>query len=171
MLANAPQFTNPQFVVTDPKHLWLFLDADEFTVTQLSPGQPVLIHTKAYPDRIFSGHLEIIGHELDPTTRTIKVRCRVDNPDTLLSAEMYVTVDVTATTAAGVEISSKAIFLKDNRSYVFVETGRGKFQRRGVKLGVESNGRTTILDGLEAGDRVVSEGCLLLESILEGDNS
>ena len=171
MLANAQQFINPQFVVTDPKKLWLFLDADELTVTQLIPGQPVRIHTKAYPDKTFNGHLEIIGHELDPTTRTIKARCLVDNAAGLLSAEMYVTVDVTATGAAGVEISSKAIFLKDNQPYVFVETATGEFQRRAVKLGVESNGRTAIVEGLATGDRVVSDGCLLLESILEGDNS
>ena len=171
MLANAQQFINPQFLVTDPKKLWLFLDADELTATQLSPGQPVRIHTKAYPDKTFNGHLEIIGHELDPTTRTIKARCLVDNAAGLLSAEMYVTVDVTATGAAGVEISSKAIFLKDNQPYVFVETATGEFQRRAVKLGVESNGRTAIVEGLATGDRVVSDGCLLLESILEGDNS
>jgi cobalt-zinc-cadmium efflux system membrane fusion protein len=170
MLANAQQFINPQFVVTDPKKLWLFLDVDELTVTQLSAGQPVLIHTKAYPDKIFNGRLEIIGHEIDPTTRTIKARCLVDNADGLLSAEMYVTVDVTATAAASVEISSKAIFLKDNQPYVFVETMTGEFSRRAVKLGVESSGRTAIVDGLVAGDRVVSDGCLLLESILEGDD-
>ena len=171
MLANAPQFINPQFVVTDPKKLWLFLDVDELTVTQLSPGQPVLIHTKAYPDKAFNGRLEIIGHELDPTTRTIKARCLVDNAEGLLSAEMYVTVDVTATAAAGVEVSSKAIFLRDNQPYVFVETAAGEFLRRAVKLGVESGGRTAIIDGVAVGDRVVSEGCLLLESILEGDNT
>ena len=171
MLANAPQFINPQFVVTDLKRLWLFLDADELTVTQLAPGQKIFIHTQAYPDKTFQGHLEIIGHELDPTTRTIKARCVVDNGDSLLRAEMYVTVDVAANTAAAVEISSKAIFLKDNQPCVFVETGPGEFQRRIVKLGVESNGRTAILDGIAAGERVVSDGCLLLESIFEGGNS
>ena len=171
MLANAQQFINPQFVVTDPKKLWLFLDVDELTVTQLVSGQPVLIHTKAFPEKVFHAHLEIIGHELDPTTRTIKARCLVDNIDGQLSAEMYVTADVTATTAAGVEISSKAIFLKDNQPYIFVETVTGQFVRHAVKLGLESNGRTAIVEGVVAGDRVVSEGALLLESILEGDNS
>ena len=171
MLANAQQFINPQFVVTDPKRLWLFLDADELTVTRLTPGQLVQVHTKAFPDKIFTGQLETIGHELDPATRTIKVRCRVDNREGLLSAEMYVTVDVTALSVAGVEVLSKAIFIKDNQPNVFVEAGAGQFQRRTVKLGAESNGHTVVTDGLTVGDRVVSEGCLLLESILEGNNS
>jgi cobalt-zinc-cadmium efflux system membrane fusion protein len=171
MLANAPQFINPQFVVTDPKRLWLFLDVDEMMVTQLSAGQQAQVHTKAYPDKTFNGRLDIIGRELDPTTRTLKARCLVDNSDGLLNAEMYVTADVTATAAAGVEISSKAIFLRDNQPYIFVETATGEFQRRAVKPGVENNGRTAIGEGVTSGDRVVSDGCLLLESILDGDNS
>ena len=147
MLANAQQFINPQFVVTDPTRLWLFLDVDELSVTSLASGRDVSIHTPAYPETIFHGQLEIIGHELDPTTRTIKTRCRVDNSDHLLRAEMYVTADVASS-----------------------ETAPGQFTRRSVKPGVESDSRTAITDGISPGERVVGEGCLLLESILEGEN-
>ena len=171
MLANAPQFTDPQFVVTDPTRLWLFLDVDELTVTLLAAGREVSIHTAAYPGKVFHGRLEIIGHELDPTTRTIKARCLVDNGEKLLRAEMYVTADVAAGGTAGVDVPTKTAFLKDERHYVFVETMPGQFERRQVKLGIESNGRTEILGGIKSGERVVSDGCLLLESILEGDNS
>jgi cobalt-zinc-cadmium efflux system membrane fusion protein len=171
MLANAPQFINPQFVVTDPARLWLFLDVDELIVTSLASGREVFIHTPAYPDKIFHGRLEIIGHELDPTTRTIKARCLVDNGDNLLRAEMYVTADVASSGTAGVDVPTKALFMKGEQHCVFVEIAPGQFERRTVKLGVESNGRTTVLDGISAGQRVVSEGSLLLESILEGDNS
>ncbi|MGB7748592.1 MAG: efflux RND transporter periplasmic adaptor subunit [Verrucomicrobiia bacterium] len=171
MLANAQQFINPQFVVTDPTRLWLFLDVDELIVTSLASGREVFIHTPAYPDKIFHGRLEIIGHELDPTTRTIKARCLVDNGDNLLRAEMYVTADVASSGTAGVDVPTKALFMKGKQHCVFVEIAPGQFERHEVKLGVESNGRTTVLDGISAGQCVVSEGSLLLESILEGDNS
>ena len=170
MLANAQQFINPQFVVTDPTRLWLFLDVDELTVTSLASGREVSIHTPAYPEKIFHGQLEIIGHELDPTTRTIKARCLVDNSDHLLRAEMYVTADVASSGAAGVNAPTKALFLKGEQHCVFVETAPGQFTRRSVKLGVESDSRTAITDGISPGERVVGEGCLLLESILEGEN-
>jgi cobalt-zinc-cadmium efflux system membrane fusion protein len=170
MLANAQQFFNPQFVVTDPTRLWLFLDVSELDVTALTPGREIFIHTPAYPDKIFHGRLDIIGRELDPTTRTIKARCLVDNGDNLLRAEMYVTVDVASSGAAGVNVPTKALFLKGEQHCVFVETAPAQFARRTVKLGVESNGRTAITDGISPGERVVGEGCLLLESILEGDN-
>jgi len=170
MLANAQQFINPQFVVTDPTRLWLFLDVDELSVTSLASGRDVSIHTPAYPETIFHGQLEIIGHELDPTTRTIKTRCRVDNSDHLLRAEMYVTADVASSGAAGVNVPTKALFLKGEQHCVFVETAPGQFTRRSVKPGVESDSRTAITDGISPGERVVGEGCLLLESILEGEN-
>jgi membrane fusion protein, heavy metal efflux system len=171
MLANAPQFVNPLFVVTDPARLWLFLDVTETDLGSLSLNQEVLIHTKALPDRVFHGRLEVIGGALDAATRTVKVRCLVDNSEKLLRAEMYVSADVAAGTASGVDVSTKAIFLKDNQHYVFVETAPGQFQRRTVKLGLESNGRSAVVDGLSAGERVVAEGCLLLEAMVEGENS
>ncbi len=171
MLANAPQFTNPQFVVTDPKKLWLFLDLDEVAVTSLQAGQAVAIHTKAWPDQVFHGQLEMIGQELDPSTRTIKARCLVDNADQKLRAEMYVTADVTTGGPTGVTVPTQAVFLKDDQHYVFVQTAPAQFERRRVTLGLESNGQTAILGELSADTPVVTGGCLLLESILEGDNS
>jgi cobalt-zinc-cadmium efflux system membrane fusion protein len=171
MLANAPQFVNPLFVVTDPARLWLLLDATEGDMGSLSPDQEVLIRVRALPDKLFHGRVEVIGGGLDAATRTVKVRCAVDNSEKLLRAEMYVSADVAAAVNAGAEIPTKAVFSKDNLHYVFIQSAPGQFQRRAVKLGAESNGRSTIVEGLSAGQRVVSEGCLLLEAMLEGENS
>ena len=160
----------PLFVISDPASLWLFLDVTESDVASMSRGQEVLVNARALPDKIFHGHVEVIGEGLDPATRTIKARCLVDNKEKLLRAEMYVTAEVTSQTA-GVDIPTKALFLKDNKHFVFVEKGTGHFERRQVQLGAESGGRSVILNGVSAGQRVVVEGCLLLEAMLEGENS
>ena len=160
----------PLFVISDPARLWLFLDVTEADAASLNPSQEVLVRSRALPDKTFHGHVEVIGEGLDATTRTIKARCLVDNSEKLLRAEMYVSVDVTAT-VSGVDIPTKAVFLKNNAPCVFVETTPGQFQRRSVKLGTESNGRSVVVDGIASGQRVVTDGCLLLEAILEGENS
>lgn len=160
----------PLFVISDPSHLWLFLDVTEADAGSLSPNQEILVHARALPDKVFRGRLQNIGQGLDPATRTIKARCLVDNSDKLLRSEMYVSADVSAA-ASGVDVPTKALFLKDNEHYVFVETAPGRFQRQRVKLGLESNGRSVVLEGLIPGQRVVSDGCLLLEAMLEGENS
>ena len=171
MLANAPNLFSPLFVVSDPSRLWLQLDVSELNVASLEPGQQLRIYSRAYPGKAFDGRLEKIGNSLDPTTRTVKVRGAVDNPDKLLKAEMYVTVDVVADTAktarSNVEIPAKAVFMKDNEHYLFIEESPGQFARKLVKTGEETDGKTLILDGVVPGQRVVTEGCLLLEALLE----
>lgn len=160
----------PLFVISEPGRLWLFLDVTEADAESLNPNQDILVYARALPDKVFRGHLQIIGQGLDPATRTIKARCIVDNSDKLLRAEMYVSADVTAP-ASGVDIPTKALFLKDNEHFIFVETAPGQFERHRVKLGIESNGRSVVIEGLMPGERVVTDGCLLLEAMLEGENS
>ena len=170
MLANATNLYAPLFVVSDSGQLWLQLDAAESDLAFLNPGQKLLIRSPAFPDRVFEGVVDNIGEELDPATRTVKVRGVVQNPGRLLKAEMYVTVDVVQDEArlaqAGVEISSKAIFMLDNEYYLFVERSPGRYQRRLVKIGTEKDGKVPVYAGLSAGDKVVTEGGLLLESVL-----
>jgi cobalt-zinc-cadmium efflux system membrane fusion protein len=160
----------PLFVISDPTRLWLFLDATEADVASMQQGQEVLVRARALPDKIFHGYIQVIGAGLDPATRTIKARCLVDNAEKLLRAEMYVSVDVTSA-SSGVEIPTKAIFLKDNQPHVFIQRTPGQFERRPVRLGTESGSRSVVLEGLAPDQNVVTEGCLLLEAMLEGENS
>lgn len=161
----------PLFVISDPTRLWLFLDATEADIAALAPGQEVLVRARVLPGKLFHGRIATIGEGLDPTTRTVKVRCTVDNAERSLRAEMYVNADVAAQTGAGVEVPTKALFAKDTQHYVFVATAPGRFQRRAVQVGTETNGRSRVSAGLAAGEQIVVDGCLLLEAILEGEAS
>src|SRR5581483_3298865 len=126
------------------------------------------------PNQAFEGTLENIGDSLDPATRTVKVRGVVNNPDKLLKAEMYVTVDVladaTKITQSSVEIPSKAVFMKNNQSYLFIEKSPGEYQRQIVKLGIEQDGKVQVFDGVSPGQKVVTEGCLLLQALLDSED-
>jgi cobalt-zinc-cadmium efflux system membrane fusion protein len=161
----------PLFVISKPERLWLFLDVTETEVAALAAGQEVLVHARALPEKTFHGRVDVIGEGLDPATRTIKARCIVDNPEKLLRAEMYVNAEVVAGKSAGVDVATKAIFAKDTQHYLFVETAPGQFERRAVRIGLETNGRSVVVEGLAAGERVVTEGALLLQAMLEGESS
>lgn len=171
MLANAPNLFAPLFVISDPAHLWLLLDVTELDMGALKPGLALQIVTRAYPGRVFTGKIEVVGHSLDPATRTVKVRGTADNPEQLLKAEMYVTAETTlelaADAPAAVDVATKAVFLKDNKHYVFIENTPGQYERREVKIGAETAGKVLVLHGLNAGQKVVIEGCLLLQVMLE----
>ncbi len=167
MLANIPQITSPLFVVTNPKRLWVWLDVTEMHLPLVREGQELLIRSKAFPERAFKGRLDLIGNSLDPVTRTIRARGSVDNSEMLLKAELYVTVELPDAVPKTVQVPSKAVFLRGNQYYVFLETGLGQYQRQAVRLGSERDGKVSILDGLKVGQRLVTEGCLLLQSLLD----
>ncbi len=169
MLANATQLYAPLFVVSDPTKLWIQLDVSELDLGSLQVGQHLRIHSPAFPDKIFDGELQNIGPALDPNTRTVKVRGVVANPDKLLRSEMYVMAEVGLSPAdgTGMAIPALAVFMQNNHHYVFIEQTAGQFQRRLVKIGAEQDGQVPVLEGVEAGQKVVTDGCLLLQSLLE----
>ena len=171
MLANAPQFFSPLFVVTDPTRLWVLLDVSDKDLPRVRRGERILVHAPAFPDRVFQGTIDVISDSLDPTTRTVKVRASVDNSARLLKAEMFVTVDLSANRPEGTDVCAKAVFLKGEKHYVFVQQGRGEFLRREITTGPEHEGKIQVLDGLLPGERVVTEGCLLLEQLYQSGES
>jgi cobalt-zinc-cadmium efflux system membrane fusion protein len=59
------------------------------------------------------------------------------------------------------------LFFRDNDYYVFVEQSPGDFQRQRVKIGDELDGMVPIREGVTAGQRVVTEGALLLQALVE----
>ena len=169
ILANVPQFTIAPFVVTDPHRLWILLDATELDIAALKSNQAIRVTSRAYPGRVFAGHIDLIGAALDPATRTLKVRGEVENPDLLLKAEMYAEVEVDGGRSSGaVAVAAQAVFLKDSQAFVYVETAPGHYTRRAIQTGAEANGRILVQDGLHPADRVVVEGALLLEAVRVG---
>ena len=159
--------SSPLFVISDPLRLWVFLDVVEQDLAQVRAGLPLTLRCNAYPQRTFAGRVEVVGDTLDPATRTVKARGSLANRERLLKAEMYVEVEVAdPARRPGLEVPSAAVLAEGARRYVFVEVGRGSFERRQVTAGAERRGKTQVLTGLAAGQRVVVDGSLLLESLL-----
>jgi cobalt-zinc-cadmium efflux system membrane fusion protein len=167
MLGNVPQVFSPQFVISDPTRLWLLLDATELDLPKLKPGQTLQLRSQAYPGRRFEGRIELIGDALDPATRAVKVRASVPNPEKLLKAEMYVTAEIYSDASATIEIPAKAVFHKESKAFVFVENSPGSYERKAVALGQENDGKIGVLEGLREAQRIVTEGCLLLQTVME----
>ncbi|RDK08086.1 efflux RND transporter periplasmic adaptor subunit [Cupriavidus lacunae] len=156
----------PLFLVTDPTTLWAQVDAGEADLSLFKPGVTVKLVTAAYPGQTFEGTVIKIADYVDPTARSIKVRLAVPNPDRRLKAEMFVTARLKAASFQGIAVPSKAVFLAENRNYVFVRTAPNTFVRREVKLGVTLPGTSEVLDGIKEGETVITDGNLYLQDIL-----
>ncbi len=167
MLANMPQFTAPLFVITDPSRLWIQIDATELDLPLLQPGRAFEFTSRAFPSQTFTGRVETVSEFIDTVTRTIKIRGSVDNSRGLLKAEMFVSVQLPGKDGPGATVPAKAVFLNGEKHYVFLEEHPGQFARKEVQIGSEQDGRVLVVAGVQPGQRVVTEGCVLLQQTLK----
>ena len=152
----------PLFVVSDPSTLWVQIDAQEADVADLRPGAKVTLVVPTLADQTFEATVSAVTDQIDPTTRTIKIRAAVNNPKRLLKSEMLAKVRYERKVGPGVEVPATAVFLRGNQHYVFVQTEAGMFAPRDVTVSHEGPKTVLLSDGLKEGEQVVSQNGLLL---------
>ncbi|MBC7710228.1 MAG: efflux RND transporter periplasmic adaptor subunit [Rhizobacter sp.] len=153
----------PPFVVSDPTSLWVQIDARERDVASLRAGSTFELIVPTLPNEKFVGKVVTSGDAIDPTTRTIKVRGEVANPDRRLKAEMLATARLERHLGGGLLIPASAVVLRGTQHTIYVQTGLGMFEPREVRISYQDSKQAVVARGLEAGDKVVSENVLLLE--------
>lgn len=167
-LANAPNFFTPMFVITDPENLWVMVDITERELPEIHPGDNLVVHTTAFPGKKFPGKILKLGDMLDSSTRTAKVRGSVENIGGLLKPEIYVNVDIlSAEKQKGIEIPSKAVLFIEGKRYVFLEKKPGDYIRTEVQVAEDHDEKAVITMGLKVGDKVVEDGGLYLQSVID----
>jgi membrane fusion protein, heavy metal efflux system len=152
----------PLFVISDPTSLWVQVDARESEVGSLRVGSTFDLVVAALPGQKFTGRVTAASDFIDPTSRTIKVRGVVANPQRLLKAEMLATARVQRELGEGVIVPASAVILRGNRQFVFVQVSPGVFEGREVTRTYEGASVAVISTGLAVGEQVVSENALLL---------
>ncbi|WP_286758180.1 efflux RND transporter periplasmic adaptor subunit [Ralstonia sp. RL] len=164
-----PDLQNPLFVITDIGRLWVLADVPERSIGGIRPGQAVSIETDAYPNERFAATVERVGLALDPATRRVQVRCSVKNPEHKLKPEMFARVSFLADgRKTGVQVPNTGLVADGLHSYVFVEKQPGTFEKRAVTVTVRGSD-SSFIEGVSGGERVVTEGALLLNSEAAGD--
>jgi cobalt-zinc-cadmium efflux system membrane fusion protein len=152
------------YTIADLAVLQVVAEVYEKDLRRVSRNAAATVTVEAYPDDIFPATVVYIGDVVDPTTRTIKIRCNVKNSELKLKPEMFARVNlkVGAETAAMV-LPKEAIIELGGRAFVYVQTGEGTYVRRPVVPGIVMGDIIQIREGLQAGERVVVKGALLLK--------
>src|SRR5262249_46532671 len=139
----------------------------ELDVQNLRPGREFAFTSRAFPGQTFTCRVETVSEVIDPTTRTIKIRGSVDNSQHLLKAETFLSVQLPGKETAGSICPAKAVFLNGEKHYVFLEEHPGQFARKEVQIGTELDGHVLVIAGIQPGQRVVTDGCVLLQQTLK----
>lgn len=146
--------------------LWVMIDAFEQDVPRLKTGQPVTLTVRSLPGRTFEAVTDWISFELDPETRTVRVRAVAGNPGGVLRAGMFGTAAIQIENGTGyATIPVDAVQTIDGRSVVFVPGDEpGEFRAVEVTTGAEGAGMVELTAGLAPGDSAVVRGAFELMS-------
>lgn len=155
--------------IADLSEVWFLGRVFEKNLGQIRLGAPTEILLNAYPNERFSGSIEYLGKQVDPTARTVVARIRITNRRDLLRLGLFgvAHVDVgqpDAGAAATIVISRDAIVEIGGKTGVFVRETDGDFDLHDVVLGSSALGKVQILNGLRDGEQVVTQGVFTLKS-------
>ena len=150
------------FKIIDTSRVWIDADVFEKDLARVRNGQGVKVTTTAFPGTTFSGRVIFIDTVVNPDSRTVKVRTEVPNPDGRLKPDMFCNVEIiTDVNGTAISVPQAAVLDDSGKKIVFVAEGNG-YKSRQVQLGIQSGDRVEVIDGLKAGDRVVTKGNYLL---------
>lgn len=160
------------FTIGELDQVLVYGDLHEQDLQQVKVGGTVVLEVVAYPGKRFEGTVDWISDTLDPTLRTARLRCRIQNPDRLLKPEMYATIGINVSQGPAVAVPKKAVVHLGDQTVIFVAAGqapdgRAKFERRPVKVNEDVSGDLLPVsnDAVHEGDTVVVDGAVLLTQV------
>ena len=151
------------YVVADLSEVWVTAEVPEQQAALVRTGQAVDIEVPALGARL-TGKLIYVADTVNPETRTVTVRSRVNNTERQLKPAMLATMLIQAAAVERIVVPAEAVVREADADHVFVETAERTYRLTPVRLGPESGGQRPVLDGLKAGQRIVAAGAFHLNT-------
>jgi RND family efflux transporter MFP subunit len=152
------------YTIADLGSVWVEAQIFQEDVGKLKPGDAAEVTVDAYPNRTFHARVEQLLPQIDPTTRTLRVRLSVPNPNLLLKPGMFVNVRLRSFLGRQLFVPASAVLQGGSHQVVFVSRGHGIFDPREVQLGTHAADGFVVLQGLQAGDVVATSASFLIDS-------
>ncbi|HEX7344540.1 MAG TPA: efflux RND transporter periplasmic adaptor subunit [bacterium] len=152
------------YEITNLDSVWIMADGYQSDAGRAEIGMTAAVSLESLPNRIYQGMVEFIDPVLDPNSRTYRIHIHVANPDGELKPDMFAEIEFQQTAHEALTMPADAIIPSGRGNMVFVALGDGKFQPRAVKLGVKSDDRVEVLEGLSEGESVVTRANFLVDS-------
>ena len=156
------------FTVANVDTMWMLANVAENDSPAFQVGQPLQVRVGAFPDRLFDGKITTVGSIVDPNTRRVLVRSEVKNPQHELRAGMFANFVI----SVGAPVRSPAVALNgvvrqgDGTQTIWVTADRRRFTKRTVEIGQQRDGYRQILQGVQPGELVATDGAIFLSNML-----
>jgi RND family efflux transporter MFP subunit len=152
------------YTITDLSRIWIVADVFESDITSIAVGTAAYVMFPNSGAPSIAARVSYIQPQVDPVTRTLKVRLDAGNPGLRMKPDMFVNVEFGVAGANRLAIPAEAVLDTGERQTVFVDLGNGYLEPRQVVVGERFGDRVAITSGLAAGERVVSSGTFLVDS-------
>jgi cobalt-zinc-cadmium efflux system membrane fusion protein len=153
----------PVITLADLRSVYVVADVPESLIRLITRGERIEVKLAAFPGKVFHGRVARIGDTVNPQTRTIQVIAEMSNPRGDLRPEMFGEIRHEETFQVVPALPRGAIVQRGGRSSVWREKSPGCFEAAEVTYGRSSDGLVPALSGIHPGDRVVTDGAMLLE--------
>lgn len=155
--------TNNIFDIAQIDEVWAIANVNEADIQQIGLGFDAEVLTVSYPDKVFHGKIDKIFNIIDPDTKSMQVRIKLQNPDFLLKPEMKATVKISNTLKDKMlAVPSSAVIFDKSRNFVMIYKDRFNIETRKVDVFRQVGDLTYISSGLKVGENVITHNQLLI---------
>ncbi|MBK1882780.1 efflux RND transporter periplasmic adaptor subunit [Luteolibacter pohnpeiensis] len=159
------------FEIADFSTMWFQFIAYESDLSSIQLGQTVRLTTPSRPGKTFTGKVTFIDPNLDPSTRSTQVRVEIPNPEVNGQRELlrnvYADAEVEIDTQPVLAIPKSAIIKTGPQAVVYVDQGGGAYRQVAIQTGRRGDAWIEVKSGLTEGDKVVTNGNLLIDGQAE----
>jgi membrane fusion protein, heavy metal efflux system len=156
--------STPVYTIGDLSTVWLVADVREVDAPLVEVGQEVEVRVLALPGKVFKAKLTAVGSAVDPVTHRLSVRATVENADGKLKPQMFASFSIiTSGESDALAVPEEAVVHEGEAARVWVVQGTGDLALRQIRTGRINNGMVEVLDGLKAGEKVVTRGSLFID--------
>jgi Cu(I)/Ag(I) efflux system membrane fusion protein len=152
------------FQLADLSKVWVLVDVYESDLGRVQLGQKATFEAASAPGQSFVGRVQFINPVLNTGSRTLQARVELANPRLELRPGMFGDVTLETEALEAVVIPADALVDTGEHRYVFVDRGNGRFEPRAVQTGTKGDGKVAIVEGLTAGEQVVTKANFLIDS-------
>lgn len=156
------------FSVGDLSTMWMIANVIETDAPAYRLGQRVEVRVPAYPDAVFRGRVTALGSTIDPNTHRQLVRSEIDDPQHLLRSGMFASFLIhIGDPMRSLAVPADAVVREgDGTMTVWVTSDNHHFVKRTVAIGMRQDGWVQILQGLQGGENIVTDGAVFLSNKL-----
>jgi membrane fusion protein, heavy metal efflux system len=161
---------DPIYRIGDVSKVWLAVYVRETDAAKVKLGQTMRFTVLSQPGRVFEAKADYVAASLDPASRRLLVRASIDNSESLLKPEMFASVSIIVDESApSPAIPREAVVYEGDAARVWTVRDGNGVELRQIKTGLSDGPMIQVLNGLKAGEKVITKGSLFIDRAATGE--